>query len=152
MLLTPAIVMHWTHTPLRVFVAFWCLMSLAVSACYTSKLTSLLVDVTPPPPFTSLSGMLERGDFRWGSLKGGRFLTHLRVRVLCRLLYPLLVFFVIFCFLCWCSLSSTVSSVGVLCHLLFPLLVFCVVFFILCWCSLSSFSSVGVICLLFFSL
>ena len=72
---------QWIHGPLRVFFAAWCLMSLALSSCYVSKLTSLLVETGPSSPFASLADMVERGDYRWGVMGGTRLLTHLRVGV-----------------------------------------------------------------------
>ena len=76
---SPALPMQRTEGPLRIFFAAWCLTSLALSACYTGKLTSLLTDVSSPPPFGSLADMLDVGDLRWGTLGGGKFLTSLRV-------------------------------------------------------------------------
>ena len=70
---------HWTGGSIRVFVAAWCLMSLILSSCYVGKLTSLLVDVTPPPPFTSLADMIDLQDFRWGTIGGSKLMTSLRV-------------------------------------------------------------------------
>jgi len=63
----------------RPLVACWCIFSLLVTASYTSKLTSLLVDVSPPPPFESMQEMVDSGDFRWGVVGGTALLNSFRV-------------------------------------------------------------------------
>ena len=61
------------------FVAAWCLLGLVLTSCYTCKLTSLLVGVTSPPPFTSLAEMVAQDDIRWGLVGGAKTFMSLRV-------------------------------------------------------------------------
>ena len=79
MLCLPAMAKAWTAGPARAFLAGWCLLALVLAACYTSKLTSLLVDVTPPPPFASLAQMVTLDHFRWGVIGGSSYTTFFRV-------------------------------------------------------------------------
>ncbi|XP_070208844.1 glutamate receptor 1-like [Littorina saxatilis] len=46
-------------------------MALLLMSYYTCKLTSLMVDVTSSPPFTSLAEMVKRDGQRWGILGSG---------------------------------------------------------------------------------
>ncbi|XP_070175550.1 glutamate receptor ionotropic, delta-1-like [Littorina saxatilis] len=52
--------------PGRTFLVAWHLMALILTSFYTCKLTSLMVDVTSLPPFTSLAEMVTRDGQRWG--------------------------------------------------------------------------------------
>ncbi|KAK7476116.1 hypothetical protein BaRGS_00032609 [Batillaria attramentaria] len=68
----------WTGGVTRALIATWCLLSLILTSCYTCRLTSLLVTVNSPPPFTSLAEMVKRDDIRWGITGGSSALTTLR--------------------------------------------------------------------------
>ena len=65
----------------RVFLAGWSMFVLILTTCYTSKLTSLLVDVTSPAPFKSVAEMVTQLNFRWGMIGGTKLYGILRVRL-----------------------------------------------------------------------
>ncbi|KAK7476133.1 hypothetical protein BaRGS_00032626 [Batillaria attramentaria] len=77
-LVSEALPTVWSHGASRGFIAGWCLLSLVLTSSYTCKLTSLLVSVAAPPPFTSLADMVALGDFRWGVIPGSSLLMDLR--------------------------------------------------------------------------
>ncbi|XP_070173773.1 probable glutamate receptor [Littorina saxatilis] len=62
----------------RPLVACWCVFSFFVTSFYTSNLTSLLVNVSSPPPFESMQGMVDSGEVRWGMIGGTALLASFR--------------------------------------------------------------------------
>ena len=72
----------WAGNAGRAIFAGWCILGLVLTSCYTSKLTSLLVGVTPLPPFTSVREMLAHDEYRWGILGGTKLVQILRVSVI----------------------------------------------------------------------
>ncbi|KAK7476115.1 hypothetical protein BaRGS_00032608 [Batillaria attramentaria] len=69
---------QWTGSAARVLIASWCLLGLLLTSCYTCRLTSLLVLVTNPSPFTSLAEMVRSDGFRWGMIGGTALTQRLR--------------------------------------------------------------------------
>ena len=71
--------LSWAGSAGRPLIAGWCILGIVLTSCYTSKLTSLLVGVTPVPPFTSVAEMLAQDEYRWGVKGGSKLPQVLRV-------------------------------------------------------------------------
>ena len=71
----------WTGRAGSLFIASWCVLTFMLTSFYTSKLTSLMVGVTPSPPFTTVKEMLARDDYRWGMVGGTKLVQILRVGI-----------------------------------------------------------------------
>ena len=69
----------WAGGAGRPLIAGWCILGFVLTSCYTSKLTSLLVGVTPVPPFTSVAELLAQDEYRWGVNGGSKLPQVLRV-------------------------------------------------------------------------